>query len=453
MFSLVDYMVIGGYVLLMLLISLYFVRQQDSSETFFLADRSLGTFQVFGTTFSTFLGTGLIFTLASFGYLHGVGAYLLVAAAFIGFVLFALAAPRIKAMSDREDAITLPALLRQHWRSRTMALASLVTVFIFATTLASNLLVVGNVLQALLGTPLRVGIVGFGVFVVAYTLLGGFRGVVWTDILQMGFIILALVVILPALVLLAEGTPIVDALPSGHLDPLALPPGILVAYLLIGVFAFFGSQDLFQRVYAARQPQDARRAMLSFAGMLAVMSATAVTLGIVARALLPDVAADQSIVALIDTVVPTGLVGLVLIGVLALANSDADSQLLTVTSNVTHDFAAYLDVEIAQDRRVWIDRIAVLGIGTVALLVAVTAPGLVELFSALASWFAILGLVVVATLFWDRTTDTAAFAGLLIGFLAPIAFVTVTGNWQAATVIGLVPAAITTGSLSLLTED
>lgn len=448
--SMIDQVIIAGYGLLLLFIGLYFGRQQDSSETFFLADRSLGTFKVFGTTFSTFLGTGLIFTLASFGYQYGAGAFLLAGAAFVGFLLFALAAPRIKEMSRQEEAITLPSLLRKQWRPKTMALASLVTIVIFATTLGSNLLVVGNILEATLGISFPVSVAAFGLLILVYTLSGGFRTVVWTDIVQMGLIIVVLVLVLPVLIILGEGTALLEALPATHTDLLGLPPMILVVYLLIGVFSFFGSQDLFQRIYAARRPRDARRAMLYFAAVLAVMSAVAVALGLFARALRPDVAADQAVVALIDAVVPAGLTGLVLIGVLALANSDADSQLLTVTSNVTQDLPEYFDVEIAQEKQVWIDRAVVLAIGSVALLVAVVAPGLAELLSALASWFAILGLAVVATLFWDKTTDTAAFAGIVVGFLAPVAFVTLTGNWQAAPLIGLVPAAITIGGVSLI---
>ena len=451
--SMLDQVIIGGYSLLLLLIGLYFARQQDSSETFFLAERSLGTFKVFGTTFSTFLGTGLIFTLAAFGYQHGIGAFLLVGAAFIGFVLFALAAPRIKEMSRQEEAITLPGLLRKQWTRKTMALASLVTIIIFATTLASNLLVVGDILQAILGVSLRASVVVFGLLIILSTLFGGFRSVVWTDLLQMAIIVVTLVLLLPGLFLLTEGTSVFDALPAGHANLLGLPPMILVVYLLIGVFSFFGSQDLYQRIYAARRPQDARRAMLLFASVLAVMSAVAVTLGIFARALIPAAAGDRAIVALIDALATPGLVGLILIGILALANSDADSQLLTVTSNVTQDIPDYFDVEIARENQVWIDRAVVLGIGSLALLVALMAPGLAELLSALASWFAILGLAVVATLFWDRVTDTAAFAGILIGFLAPIVFVTVTGNWQAAPLIGLVPAAITIGSVAYLTQS
>ncbi|MDX1744688.1 MAG: sodium:solute symporter family protein [Halobacteriales archaeon] len=450
MVTILDSVIIVGYVLLMLTVGSYFVQRQGSSETFFLADRTLGPFHVFGTTFSTFFGTGLVFTLASFGYRYGVGAFVLPGAAVIGFLLLARAAPRIKEMSDRQGAVTLPALLAQYWSNRTRALAAVVTVGLFTATLAANFLAAGTVLNALVGLPLDVGIVAFGVLVITYTALGGFQGVVWTDILQTGVILGSVVVLLPAFVFLVEWPALIDSLPASHLDPSSLPVQLLVAYLLVGVFAFFGSQDLFQRIYAARGGDEAQRGLLLFTGALVVMGITAVGLGIAARAVVPDTTAGTALVSLTRAVVPIGLVSIVLLGFLALANSDADSQLLTSTSNVTHDLVSVFGIELPPKKQVWIDRIGVLGIGASALLVAVTAPSLTALFNAVGSWFAILGFVVVATLFWQRTTDTAAFAGLAVGFVLPIGFVLTTGNLQAATVVGFVPTVVTVGAVSVL---
>ena len=49
-------------------------------------------------------------------------------------------------------------------------------------------------------------------------------------------------------------------------------------------------------------------------------------------------------------------------------------------------------------------------------------------------------------------TDTAAFAGLAVGFVLPIVFVLTTGNLQAATVVGFVPTVLTVGILSILPQ-
>jgi Na+/proline symporter len=53
-------------------------------------------------------------------------------------------------------------------------------------------------------------------------------------------------------------------------------------------------------------------------------------------------------------------------------------------------------------------------------------------------------------LFWHRTTDTATFAGLAVGFVLPIVFVLTTGTLQAATVVGFVPTVVPVGTVSVL---
>lgn len=440
------------YALVLLSIGAYFARRQGDSEGFFLAGRSLSTVRVFGTTFSTFLGTGLLFTLAAFGYRFGVSAFVLPGAAVAGFLLLSLAAPRIKELSDGAGAITLPAAMEQYWSSRTRALGALITTGMFTGTLAANLLVVGELLDVFLDVPSPVAIGGFAALVIGYTVIGGFRGVVWTDIVQMILILLAVVLILPAVIIGTPESMSLGTLPASHLDPFALPLPILGAYLLIGVFAFFGSQDLFQRIFAAQNARNARRGLLAFTGALAVMGAIAIGLGIAARALVPTVVPDRALLVLADTVRPSGLAGIVLLGFLALANSDADSQLLTVASNITQDILPLLDLKPGTPHQVSVDRLTVVVIGAVAALVAVSVPGLTALFGMLGSWFAILGFVVVASMYWKRTTDVAAFVGLAVGFVAPTVFVIVTGNFQAATVVGLLSAALVVGVVSVLTD-
>lgn len=448
----VSITVIAGYALLILFVGATAFHRRDRPKTFFLGEQSLGTLRFLGTTFPTFFGTGLVFTLASFGYLYGVGAFLLPGAAALGFILFARAAPRIKRVSNREDAITLPALFDGVWSMRTRAVAALVTMGLFAGTLAANFLVVGNLLESLYGIPPVMGIGSFAGIIVAYTALGGFRGVVRTDILQTGIIVVSLVVILPSFVFLEGGATVFESLPSSHLDPLSLPVQILVVYLLIGVFAYFGSQDLFQRVYATNDEHFARRGVLSFAVVVLLISAVAVGLGISTRALVPGIRADRALVVLISEIVPAGFSGLAVLGFLALANAGADAKLLTITSNVTEDFLPHINAKFARQVAL-IERLVVVGLGLVALVVAVVAPTLTALLTGLGSWFAILGFVVIATLYWNRMTDTAAFTGLVVGFVAPVLFIIVTGKVQAATLVGLIPTVLVVVVVSLLTSS
>lgn len=107
------------------------------------------------------------------------------------------------------------------------------------------------------------------------------------------------------------------------------------------------------------------------------------------------------------------------------------------------------DHQLGRHRRDVLDRLAVAVIGAAATIVAIIAPSLTALFGALGAWFAMLGLV-VASLFWDRTTDAAARWGLTIGWLTPAGFVLQTGNHQPAPVVGLVATGAVVGAVSLL---
>lgn len=444
--------VIVGYAVVFATIGIASFQRGEHPSSFYLGERSLGPFRFVGTMFSTFFGTGLVFTLASFGYLHGVGALALPVAAVIGFVFFARAAPFLKETSDREAAVTLPALFRSHWRLRTRTMAALVTLSLFAGTLSVSFLVVGNILQTVYNIPRPVGIGSFAALVIAYTSIGGFRGVVRTDILQM-IVIVGSLVLLTSMVMFQGGTALIESVPSSHLNPLNLPVQLLIVYLLIGVFAFFGSQDLYQRVYAARNGQTARYGIYYFAVVLFVVGVLGVGLGILSRALVPGVPADRAVVILADEIVPTQILGVIVLGFIALANSDADSQLLTVTSNISEDLLPLLSPDFTERRSVWIDRLVVVSIGLIAGLVALGSPSLTALFGSLGSWFAILGFVVVATIYWERMTDLAAFLALILGFTAPVVFVMLTGNFQAATLVGLAATAFIVVVVSLLVGD
>lgn len=87
MTTVIDSVITTGDGLLVVTVGSYFRRRQGCSGTFSPADRTLGAFDVFGTTFARFFGTGPVFALASFGYSYGVGAFVLPGAAVIGFLL------------------------------------------------------------------------------------------------------------------------------------------------------------------------------------------------------------------------------------------------------------------------------------------------------------------------------------------------------------------------------
>lgn len=111
-----------------------------------------------------------------------------------------------------------------------------------------------------------------------------------------------------------------------------------------------------------------------------------------------------------------------------------------------------LGIEVEPRRRVLLDRVGVATIGGVSLAIAAITPSLIAIFATVGSWFAILGLVVVATLYWSPTTDAAVFASLTVGFVLPVSFIVLTGKVEAAMAVGFLSALITLVVVSLLSR-
>lgn len=127
-----------------------------------------------------------------------------------------------------------------------------------------------------------------------------------------------------------------------------------------------------------------------------------------------------------------------------------DSQLLTVASTLTHDLLPYFDTELTDAERVRADRIAVISVRVFTNAVAALFPDIAALLSGLGTFFAIIGVAVIATVFWDATTDRAVFSGLGVGLIAAGGVVLVTGTARVAPVVDLDVTGVTVLLLSIL---
>ncbi|MFB6208891.1 MAG: sodium:solute symporter [Candidatus Nanohaloarchaea archaeon] len=433
-----DQIVLISYFLLMLAIGLYYSRRHSDSESFLLANRDLGSFHVAGSSFATFTGAGLAFAAASFGYQYGISAFILLIAALIGAIVFIRFTPGIWRHSQRNTSITLPQLLDDRWDEKTKVLAALITLGLFTGSLTMQLLVAGNIANQLFGFAVKPASVGFGILVILYTLMGGFKSVTVSDLLQMLIIFAGMLLVLAPLALIRHWEAIMS-LPPSHTSQISMPISLFFGYLLIGMFAYYGGQDLFQRIYASRSEQHARRGIVYFAVFVLTITGVSIFLGMAARAINPGVVADQALPFLAANIVPAGLTGLVLAAFVSMANSTADGTLLTMSSSIIEDFIAKKkDLEPGQE--LLTNRILVVLVGVLGLGMAVIIPDIAELFNSIGSWFGILGVNVFASLYWE--IDEPIFYSLLAGFVSANLIAVLMGNFQASGLLGILVSAL-----------
>jgi Na+/proline symporter len=175
-------------------------RGSGSLSGFFLGDRRLPGWALAFSTNATGESGWLLLGLTGMGYLVGVHALWIVVGEVIGIGLsWALIARRLRRGAGEHDALTVPDFLAARFGDRAHVLrwtAVLIILAMVVTYTSAQVVATGKAFQTFLDWDYRVGAVLGAVVALAYTTVGGFRAVVWTDVLQ-GVLMLGGLIALP----------------------------------------------------------------------------------------------------------------------------------------------------------------------------------------------------------------------------------------------------------------
>jgi SSS family solute:Na+ symporter len=234
------------------------------------------------------------------------------------------------------EAVTLPHLVGQMFGPRSEKVSA---VFNFFNILpVSYALSVGLFLQILFGGELWFMTLVGTMFVVLYMLSGGFRAVVYSDLVQFSVMCLSVLVV----VLFCYGkfggiTFLQNNLPSTHFDWLG--GHSLSTTLVWGLIALATLVDpsFYQRVFAANSTKTAKLGILFSTGIWILFDFCTTAGGLYARALYPEAESGTSYLVLVMEVLPSGLRGFVLAGILATIVSTLDSFIFIAGTTISFD--------------------------------------------------------------------------------------------------------------------
>jgi len=355
---------------------------------------------------------------------------------------------RVREELSRTDAITVPELLAQRFGdpgNTVRWLASLIIVFFFSFYVAAQMVGAGKILQKTgiitdawphwFGPELW-GIALGAVIVIGYTLLGGFRAVVWTDLLQGTIMIVALVVlpIVGFLELRAEHADIGAALAAVGPDKaswVAGRGGLASVSLIQGGLAwglgYMGQPHLLVRFMALPSADEVPR-LRWLAGSWTILAyGGAFLVGLLGLALYGGEMfagdAEKIMPTMATLLLPGWIAGIIISGAVAAMMSTADSQLLVVTSAFSEDITRrILGRELSAAGQVALSRLVTFLVGGAAFALALsskeTVYGMVSYaWSGLGSSF---GPVILLMITWRRFGRAGALASMLAGTLVTI---------------------------------
>jgi solute:Na+ symporter, SSS family len=437
--STLDVGIIVLYACVVLAIGAWVSRKIGDSDDYFLAGRSLG-FGVIGfSLFASNISSTTLVGLAGEAYRSGIAIanYEWMAGVLFLFMAF-VTAPVYFDMR----LTTVPEYLERRFDARSRRYFSALTVFLSILVDTAGSIYAGSlILQVFFPTlPLVPTCFALAFFAGLYTVAGGLRAVVYTDVIQ-AVVLLVGSGFLTWIIFADHGFSWARAtagLPEGHLslirpieDPNLPWLGTLIGVPVLGYYYWSTNQYIAQRMLAAKSLDHSRWA-LTLAGLLKLTPLFVMVLpGAMAVSLLPDIERpDEVFPTLVRSFLPSGVRGLVLAGLVAAIMSTIDSTLNSASTLIYNDFMgeAY-KAKLGTEGAVRAGRITTLLLMVVAAAWAPMIDRFPGIFAYLQEMFSYAVPPVVAIfllgMFWRRTTPQAALATLVFGHaLGVTAFLT-----------------------------
>lgn len=425
---------------------------------YFLGSRTLGVWAFAFTFAATSASGGSFMGFPSLIYSKGwvlalwIGSYMVVPLCTIGMM-----GKRINQVGRLLGAITIPDLLRERYANGAVGVLGAVLILLFiAANLVAQFKAGGLVLKTLLepvpayaplaeqtlgwisdlvprhdpalGPSYWAGLVLFALLVVGYTTYGGFRAVVWTDVLQGLAMGIGVLILLPLALLKAGGLPTASAALASQDPELVRLPGpenflalpVAISYWVMWAISGAGQPGNMVRLMAFHDTRTMRYGIFTVMVYYSCIYFPLVVIFVCARAIIPygSIPEDQVMPVMARTVAPGWLAGIIIAAPFAAVMSTVDSFLLLTSSAIVRDiFQRVFRPDISPGVVKVLSYLTTAAIGLAAMLLAIDPPTFLQdiiVFtgSGLASCFL---MPVMLGLYWKRATAAGALAAMVAG--------------------------------------
>ncbi|MGQ0501958.1 MAG: sodium:solute symporter family protein [Panacagrimonas sp.] len=416
---------VAAYVFSQLLIGLWVSRRITTEADYLLAGRSLGLWSTTLSVFATWFGAEACVGTAGAVYSEGLrGA----TADPFGYAVCLVAMGLIFAVPLWKLGLTtLGDLFRLRYSRGVETLAVLMMVPTSIGWAAAQIRAFGQVLSASSGVDADLAMSVAAGVVILYTVSGGLRSDVVTDVIQGIALTLGLCVLLAVVARHMGGVvPMLKAIDPARLSPLGGPEVSWLQTLERWAVPTVGSvvaPELIARILGTRSPAIGRRAGVLGGSLYLVVGLIPVTLGLVGFVLMPGLADGEQILALMAReYLGTALYILFAGALISAILSTVDSALLSAGALTSHNLVAPLIPGLGDRGKLRLARAAVIGSGVLAYALALRSESIYQLVAD-ASAFGGGGIFIVVTLGlftrWGGAVSAYAafFAGVLAWFL------------------------------------
>lgn len=453
--------ILAVYFIVIFAVGVYATRFIDDTTDFLLAGRRLGLVLATATLCATHFGGGFVMGSGEWGFDYGLTGIAYAIGVGLSLVVLGLvAARRMRHLA----MFTVPDYLALRYRSNIVrVLSSLLSLVAIIGIIGAQVWAAQSALSIIGLDPTRAAIAATALFIV-YTALSGLWGVTLTDAVQLAIIFIG--VPIAAFMALSEaggfagirdgieGLDLAVSTPA-YFSPLGAGLGLVLTAIVPTMMYTLIGQDFYQRLFAARDENTARRAAILAGLLLMLFAIFPVVTGMAARALFgTEIEAAQAIPKLIAEVLPDAAAAIVIAAIIGAIMSTADSLLVAGTAHVTNDLYVKIlhpDAELDNRRLLLISRVVTVAIGVLALWMALAFEAIIGLLLMSYTLYAAgVFIPVVLGLYWRRGNAPGAIAAIVGGSGVGVAGELGWVNFSAWPIISGFPVIVTGALVSLI---
>ncbi|MBK0000372.1 sodium/proline symporter PutP [Erwinia sp. S38] len=424
------------YIFGMVLIGFFAYRSTKNFDDYILGGRSLGSVVTALSAGASDMSGWLLMGLPGAIFISGISeSWIAIGLTLGAWLNWKIVAGRLRVQTEHHDnALTLPDYFSSRFEdtSKLLRVISALVILIFFTIYCASGIVAGaRLFESTFGMSYETALWAGAAATIAYTFIGGFLAVSWTDTVQASLMIFALI-LTPVMVIIAVGglgdsLQVIEAKSIENIDMLKNLNFVAVISLLGWGLGYFGQPHILARFMAADSHRSIRTARRIGMAWMILCLAGAVAVGFFGIAFFqnhPELAAgvnengERIFIELARILFNPWIAGVLLSAILAAVMSTLSCQLLVCSSALTEDlYKNFLRKKASQRELVWVGRLMVLLVAVIAIALAANPNnrvlGLVSY--AWAGFGAAFGPVVLFSLIWRRMTRNGALAGMVVG--------------------------------------
>ncbi len=424
----IDLTIFIIYLAAVLGVGFYFLYKNKTTDDYYVGGRQMSSLHIGLSVVATDVGGGFSIGLGGLGFVMGISGSWLLFTGLIGAWLSAvLLIPKVSDMARVKVLLSFPQFLEEVYDKKVAVIAGVISAIGYLGFTSSQILAGAKLASAtFIDLTLNQALLIMGVIAVTYTVVGGLKAVIYTDTIQW-------IVLLSGLILI--GIPICYIKLGGFeaIKQTVAPEFLklsnvswqqILNWMFTIIPIWFIGMTLYQRIYASKDTKTAQRAWF-IAGLFEypIMAFTGVILGMFARValdagLLADYARGEMIdpemglPALLRTLLPVGLMGIVLSSYFSAIMSTADSCLMASSGNIITDILRMHESK----NSLRLSQLFTLIVGATALFLAMKMPNVLELMLHSYS-FMVSGMIipVIAALFTKNPNKQASLWSMISG--------------------------------------